>query len=397
MCLLWRCAAVVAVDVEVQNTRGETFDPAQQADLHQADAPGNIGLPLRLGKVLNFGVCCKMRVVTGIEVEVSQPGSVAAEFQIQVQLGVLKGLFGDLCLQIGEVDVDTVPVGFGQVLHAGVQVLGRDVERNGAVVDEDQAVGKLDLFGLQVQKRVLDGLGAGRSLLRNGLVGLAVLVDDQVRMWLLHPQEVQAYMRLRALADRVAQEAVDFQADEDLRRGEVRRFPRRLGAVDDEVIYLDGKVPQVEANMADIDLAAGRVLEDRLDLAAHAVLEVLGARVPVQAEEHDQYQNGKRDKDPAKETRHAVVGPPQTGRRCGLPRVRRRRNGALWRSEVAHGASSPGCRIVMLPCARRLCSQSRSRLDTCCCCNTSRMRGSTEAKGAGLVPAFLYSGSMVFW
>ena len=44
----------------------------------------------------------------------------------------------------------------------------------------------------------------------------------------------------------------------------------------------------------------------------------------------------------------------------------------------------PGCRTVMLPCARRLCSQSRSRLEICCCWNTSRILGSTEASGRGL-------------
>ncbi len=163
--------------------------------------------------------------------------------------------------------------------------------------------------------------------------------------------------------------------------------------MNDEVVHLDGKMPQVEADMPDIDPAARGVFQDRLDLPSNAALKVLGARVPVQAEDHDEHQHGQRDEDPPEQAGDTVVRATASLRSRGFGA----RCAGLWRLGVSHGASSPGCRTVMLPWARRLCSQSRKRLDTCCCCNTSRIRGSTDLNGAGLVPAFLYCGSIVFW
>ncbi len=64
---------------------------------------------------------------------------------------------------------------------------------------------ELDVFGLQIEQRVDDGLVAGRGLLWYRLVGLAVLVDDEVNARLLHAQEVEADVRGCACAGRVGE------------------------------------------------------------------------------------------------------------------------------------------------------------------------------------------------
>src|ERR1700754_3594510 len=53
--------------------------------------------------------------------------------------------------------------------------------------------------------------------------------------------------------------------------------------------------------------------------------------------------------------------------------IRRRRRGRRLLI-VAHGATSPCLIIQTLPCARRDCSQSRSRSPTRCCSRTSSTR-----------------------
>src|SRR5579875_3534129 len=98
--------------------------------------------------------------------------------------------------------------------------------------------------------------------------------------------------------------------------------------------------------MSDLNFAAGGVLENRRDLAAHPMLEVVGLRVPVQAKKDDQDENSKRDKEPAEEPGDTMISRTRLALRGG---GRGRLDRDLWRVGIAHGASSPGCRTVMLP------------------------------------------------
>src|SRR6185437_1395943 len=221
-------------------------------------------------------------------------------------------------------------------------------------------------------------------MLGNGLIRVAVLVDDQVKVRLFHTKIVQRNMRLRTFADRVRQERVDAQTQEDLRGGEVRHLTWTFGAMNHQIVRLNGEMPQIERDMAQLDFAAGRILDHADDFFAHPALKVRCRRVPRESKhQHDQQdQNGCAD--PAKGSPHARA-PHRLLRsaRCGL-------------RSFAHGASSPGCSTTTLPCARKLFSQSCSRLLTCCCRSTSRIWSDTPSSfGAGACCRW-YSGTSVF-
>ena len=391
--LLWGDLTVVTLDVQIHDTGGEAINATQIAKLLKVDPALHLRLPFRFREVLNQCLCAQVRVVARVEVQILQLRHVPAKLQVQVEPRLHDRLLDHVRFQVGEIDPDAITIGGRQVLHLRVQILRRCVERNSTVIDQDQTLMEQHLPGLEIQQRILYRFRTGGRVFRLRLIGLAVLVDDQVRMGLIHFEIVQAYARLRTFADRVRDHRVDLQAHKNALCGKVGRLARTFQAVNDQVVHFDREVPKVQRDMAEIHLAAGGVLEHTLHLRADPALKVGGVDVPRKADCKNRNQHDKRKCGPAEKAENVV---PSLRRRCrSLPATalfgRGRTRG------VVHGASSFGCSTVMLPWARRLCSQSRSRLETCCCCRTLRMRPSTEASVAGFTWAFAYCGSMVFW
>ncbi len=164
-------------------------------------------------------------------------------------------------------------------------------------------------------------------------------------------------MRGGAGAGRVLEEADDLDADEDAVGGEVRGLAGTFEAVDDEVVGLDGEVPEVEVNRAELDLAAGGVLEDADNFLADAVLEVGGGRVPGEAAEEDQHEQDETACEPG-DAAEDLDG--ESARLGGL---------ILFR--FAHGATSSGLIMRTEPWALSWRSQSERRAPTRCWRSTS--------------------------
>ena len=226
-------------------------------------------------------------MLAGVEVEGVELGHVAADLGFEVEGGFGLGLLGHLRAEIAEIDGGAVTVGGAEVLDGGVEVGGGEVEGDGPVVDQRDSVHELYLLGFEVEEGVLQGLGAGGGVFGDGLVGFAVFVDDEVDAGGFDAEEGEADVRGEAGAGGVLEEGDDFDADEDVVGGEVGGFAGAFEAVDDEVVGLDGEVPKVELDRAQLYFAAGGVFEDADDFLAYAVLEVGRGRVPGEAAEED--------------------------------------------------------------------------------------------------------------
>ena len=218
--------AVVAVKAKVDGAGVEAVDAGENLDLLQLERAGGLGLPGGIGEVIEGGGGGELGVLAGVKIEPGKGGHVAADLGFEVERGLGLGLLGHLGAQVAQVDRRAVAVGGAAVLDGGVEVGGGKTEGDGAVVDEGDAVDELDFFRLQVEKRVLQRLGGGRGVPRDRLVGLAVLVDEEVDGGLLDAQQGEPDVRGEAGAGGVLKEADDLDANEDAcrRRG---RGPRR--------------------------------------------------------------------------------------------------------------------------------------------------------------------------
>ena len=225
-------------------------------------APSTESLPLRFGEVIEQCGGGDFCGGAGGEVEGLEFGGVATEFGGEVQTRLHLGLRFHFGAQVVEVERDAVVVGCGNVMDFGLEVARGEIEGDGAVVEESDAVGKLDFAGLQIEQRVCEGLVAGAGLFRDGLVGFAVLVDDEVDVRLLDPEVIEADAGCLVFSGCVAKEGVDFEAEEDFRGGKVGSFAGGFGAVDDEAIDFDGEVQQAEGDVAYLYFSAGGVFED---------------------------------------------------------------------------------------------------------------------------------------
>ena len=219
-------------------------------------------------------------------------------------------------------------------------------------------------------------------MLRHRLVRLAVLVDDQVDLRLLHPQQAQPDMRgQRRCRPCAAEEADDLHPHLDLVRRKIRRFARPFEPVDHQPVHLDRQVPQVEAQSA--PARPGR----RSRLPARRRLPCPRAA-------------GSRPSSSTTRSRGTPRLPAAAGRRWSrrhharscLPcqaswrwRNRRLGSGRVGLLVRAHFGPSvegcaepdgalPGSSIRTLPCARSAFSQSSSSPVTCCCSRISWMR-----------------------
>ena len=116
---------------------------------------------------------------------------VAPHLGFQVKTGLHLRFLLYLRPKIAKVDRCAVPIGCRKIFHLRVQIGGGQVERDGTIVQKRDAMHQFNLLRAQVQQRVQDRLVALRGVLGDGLVGLAALVDDEVNVRLLHPQQVE--------------------------------------------------------------------------------------------------------------------------------------------------------------------------------------------------------------
>ena len=260
--------------------------------------------------------------------------------------------------QIANAERDAVVVGPGDVVHVDVKIVGIQVERDGTVVEQHSAVGELNLAGLQVQKRIKDRLVAGGLGFWDGLVGAAVLVDDEVDLRLVDVQQREGdVLHCASAACGMSQEVLERDADKDAIGGDVRRLSGTFKAMDDEAIRFYRKVPQAKVNGGEIDLATSGFFQRRHKGFANAILKISRAGIDCQTAEHQQEEQQERAKSPCDRLPHA---PPACRCSRGLGGLR------IFRLKQAHqGASSPALRMRTLPVSRRLLSQSSSRVLTC--------------------------------
>src|SRR5580700_846823 len=140
--------------------------------------------------------------------------------------------------------------------------------------------------------------------------------------------------------------------------------------MDNQAVDLGRELPDIDADVADIDRAAGRVLQDVGQFAGHAALKVGGRRI-------DRERNEEQDET------YADDG----GCTCDDAENVMPGAGGGWRLDIlalfgifelfAHGATSPGFMMRTVPWAFRDVSQSFSRLPTRCCRSISWMRSET--------------------
>ncbi len=155
-------------------------------------------------------------------------------------------------------------------------------------------------FALRSRRVSCRGSVEGVVCLGTGWLVLPCLVDDEVNAGLFDPQQGKPDVRRHAGAGGVLEEADDLDAHEDAVGGEVRRFARAFETVDDEVVGLDGEVPEVEFDGAELNLAAGGVLKHADDFLADAVLEVRGGGVPGEPAEEDEDEQDERPGEPGR-------------------------------------------------------------------------------------------------
>ena len=243
---LRRHRAVAPLHVEPDRSVLKTVQAGEIADLLQRKLAVDSGLPLRMREVLDQSGCLEMRIHARLKVEARQLRHVAAQLHLHVQPRLHLGLRHHARAQIGKIDRDAVAIARGDVVHLCVEILRCGIKRNRAIVYDCEPIRQLNLAGLQIEQCVLHRFGARARVLGNGLIRVAVLVDDQVKVRLFHTQIVQRNMRLRTFADRVRQEGVDAQTQEDLRGREVRHLTWTFGAVDHQIVRLNGEMPQIE-------------------------------------------------------------------------------------------------------------------------------------------------------
>ena len=101
-------------------------------------------------------------------------------------------------------------------MDLGVEVAGGEIEGDGAVVEDGEAVGKLHLACLQIEQLVRQRLGAGAGAPGDRLVGVAVGIDDEMKVRLVYMQIREADPRLRTHAADMREKSVEAQANVDL-------------------------------------------------------------------------------------------------------------------------------------------------------------------------------------
>ena len=163
--------------------------------------------------------------------------------------------------------------------------------------------------------------------------------------------------------------------------GEVGGLAGAFEAVDDEVIGLDGEVPEVEVEGAELDLAAGSVFKHADDFLADAALEVRRGAIPGEAGEQENEQQDERAGEPG-EAAGDLAGKGAVRDRLRIFRVK----------DFAHGATSSGRMMRTEPCALSCRSQSSSRALTRCWSRTSEMRSEMVSSGGALTFCSAYSG-----
>ena len=296
-----------------------------------------------------------------MQIQLRQLRHVAPELSLQVQFRLRLRRRLHLRPQIVQVDRHPVPVVRRQILHLRLQIARRQVKRNRPVVHDSQSVHQLHFLRLQIQQRVLERGRTRARMLRNRLVRLPVLIDDQVHMRLFHPQQVQPDMRGNSGPTRMRKEAENLHPDEDPIGRDIRHLPRPFEPMDHQPIRLDRQMPKVERDLPQVDLPPGRILEHTHDFLANAPLEVSSRRVPRGSRQHDQDQRQQSADRPRRNL--ADVDPAHMEPSPLLLRQPRLLG--------THGATSPGFMICTVPCARRLFNQSCSSLLTLCCSRTS--------------------------
>src|SRR5579859_1896265 len=105
-------------------------------------------------------------------------------------------------------------------------------------------------------------------MLRHRLVRLAVLIDDEMNLGMLHAQQAQPNVRSQPHTGRMRQEARDLQPYIDLVDGYIGSLIRGFGPMNHEPIDLDCKMPEAEAHLSQLHLPAGRIFKYFDDLAA---------------------------------------------------------------------------------------------------------------------------------
>jgi hypothetical protein len=177
-------------------------------------------------------------------------------------------------------------------MHLGVEVLRGEIERNGSIVDDGKPIRQLDLIGLEIEQHILRGSRAGALVLRHRLVGLAILVDDEVNMRLLDAEIIHPNVRLRPHTRDVRDEGIDVHTHEDLVRGEIRRFPWTFRAVNHQPIGLNRKMPKAEREMSKLDASPCSVFKQRNDLGTGTPLKIRRrCVVPEAGKQHDNEQH----------------------------------------------------------------------------------------------------------
>ena len=291
-----------------------------------------------------------------------------------MQAGLRLRLLRDLRHQVAQVDRGPIAVRLHQVVHLRVQVVRRQVERDGAIVHLRQPMHQLHILRLQVEQRIHHRLVRLRGLARYGLVGLALLVDDQVHLRLFHPQQIQPDVRGHSAPRDMGQETENLDAHKDLVRGQVRRLARTFEAVHHQPVHFHRQVPEVEVHPADLDPAADRIFERRDQLLAHPPLKVRRTRVVGCAEKQDHQQQRKPAKEPRERERQLAAKGAPAPRPAALVQARRRlrcRCASAGICLFAHCATSSGFMMRTDPCAFNERSQSSSSAVTRFCSSTT--------------------------
>ncbi len=379
-------------DVEVENAGGQAGNAAEDGDLRHLKIAFDLHIPDGVVEVLHAGVGVDVGRHAGVKADLFNGDELAAELGLEVETGPGDGHGLHAGAQVADTERDAVVVGLGDVVDVDAEVVGGEVKGDGLVVEEDDAVGELDLAGLQVEKGVENGFGRGRFGFWNGLVGAAVLVDDEVHLRLVDVQEREGDVLHRAGAvGGVGEEVLERDADEDAVGGDVGCLTRTFKTVDDEAVRFNGKVPQAEVHGGQVNLATGGFFQGADESFADAVLEVGGAGVHGEAAECEDEQQKKGAECPGGDAPCATPSGWRGGCLAGNGSLR-----GFWVEQAHQGASSPSFRMRTLPDSRRVLSHWSSRALTCCWSRSSSMRGARTSSAGGVACSLLYCGSMVF-
>jgi hypothetical protein len=140
-------------------------------------------------------------------------------------------------------------------------------------------------------------------MLWNGLICLSILVDHQMHLGMIDPQKAQADVRCDARTCNMREETEDPNSYLYLVGGEIRSLARPFEPMNDKAVSLNGEVPQLEADLLQLDTSAGGILQHIHNGFANSLVKVIRSRVPGERGHQDKQQDTESSKDPRNDMR----------------------------------------------------------------------------------------------